>query len=106
MILGEWVRGNQPLARFSIVAFKDIINPALKRAYASAGGKFVDVTEATGAYGPFEETTTLAPYGVIPVPVARVCELTFYCETQNIHARKGGYKLMADLIAASLPRRG
>ena len=106
VILGEWVRGNQPLAQLSIVAFKEIINPALKRAYASAGGKFVDVTAATGAYGPFEETRTLAPYDVIPAPVAAICELTFYCETQNIHARKSGYKLMADLIAASLPRRG
>jgi lysophospholipase L1-like esterase len=105
VILGEWVRGNQSLAQLSVVAFKEIINPALKRAYASAGGKFVDVTAATGAYGPFDETTSLAPYGVLPVPVARVCELTFYCETQNIHARKGGYRLIADLIAASLPRR-
>jgi lysophospholipase L1-like esterase len=105
VILGEWVRGNQTLANLSIVAFKEIINPALKRAYASARGKFVDITAGTGAYGPMTETTTLAPFGVIPVPVARVCQLTFYCDTQNIHARRSGYKLMADLIAESLPRR-
>jgi lysophospholipase L1-like esterase len=106
VILGEWVRGRQDLANLSVVAFQQIINPALKRAYASARGKFVDITAGTGAYGPMTETTTLAPFGVIPVPVARLCELTFYCDTQNIHARRSGYKLMASLIAESLPRRG
>jgi hypothetical protein len=105
VLLGEWVRGRQDLANLSLIAFKEIINPALERAYASARGKFVDITAGTGAYGPMTATTTLDPFGVIPVPVARVCELTFYCDTQNIHARRSGYKLMASLIAESLPRR-
>jgi lysophospholipase L1-like esterase len=105
VILGDWVRGNQSLAELSVVAFRDFINPALKKQYESVKGSFVDVTAATGAYGSLDETTELAPYGVIPRPVAEVCQLTFYCETRNIHARSNGYKLIADLIAKTLPRR-
>jgi lysophospholipase L1-like esterase len=107
VILGQWVgeNPNQDLAKLSVVAFKELINPELKKAYASAGGKFVDVTAATGAYGPLEETTTLAPYGVIPVPVAKACEYSYYCEFRDIHARTIGYQLIAELIVGTLPKR-
>jgi hypothetical protein len=107
VILGAWVGANpnQDLARLSVVAFKSLINPALERAYAAGDGRLVDVTAATGAYGPLEETTTLAPYGEIPVPVAKVCKLTFYCDLRDIHARTSGYRLIAKLIVKTLPRR-
>jgi lysophospholipase L1-like esterase len=108
VILGQWVgpNANQDFARLSIVAFKDFINPALKRAYAAAGGKFVDVTAASGAYGSLEETTSrLGAYGTIPLPVAKVCEYTYYCEYRDIHARTSGYRLIAELIVRTLPRR-
>ena len=58
-----------------------------------------------GAYGPLEETTTLPPYGVIPVPVAKACEYSYYCEFRDIHARTSGYRIIAKLIANTLPRR-
>jgi lysophospholipase L1-like esterase len=108
VILGGWVQGTesaQNLAKLSIVAFQALINPALKAAYASGQGGFVDVTAATGAYGPFDATTTLDPYGVLPVPVATVCELTYYCQFGDIHAKTPGYKLIADLVAGTLPKR-
>jgi lysophospholipase L1-like esterase len=105
VVLAEWVRGRQDLARLSVVAFRELINPALKDAYASAGGRLVDVTAATGAYGPFEDTVDLPPYGVLPVPVAEVCRLTYACEEGDIHARTEGYELIAELIARALPRR-
>jgi lysophospholipase L1-like esterase len=109
VILGAWVSGqpaDQNLARLSVVAFKSLINPALREAYRSVRrGSFVDVTAATGAYGPFEETVTYDPYGVIPKPVAEVCRLTYYCEFRDIHARTDGYRLIASLIAEGLPRR-
>ena len=79
VILGQWVGANpnQDLARLYVVAFSDFINPTLKRAYESAGGRFVDVTAASGAYGSLDETTDrLAGYGTIPLPVAKVCELS------------------------------
>lgn len=108
VILGAWVGTppNQDLARLSVVAFKSLINPALKTAYASAKGQFVDVTAATGAYTPLEQTTTLPPYGTIPVAVAKVCELTSFCHHRDIHMNTEGYAIIADLIARTLPRRG
>jgi lysophospholipase L1-like esterase len=106
VILGGWVRGGQDLAKLSVVAFQQLINPALRKQYESVGGNFVDVTAATGAYGSLDETTTLAPYGVIPVPVAKVCELTYFCRYGDIHANTKGYGLIARLVAATLPRRG
>jgi len=39
------------------------------------------------------------------VPVANVCRLTYYCVYRDIHARTGGYKVIAELIAKTLPRR-
>jgi lysophospholipase L1-like esterase len=108
VILGQWVgpNANQDLARLSNTAFKDFINPTLKKAYEAAGGRFVDVTAATGAYGSLDETTDrLAAYGTIPVPVAKVCEYTYYCEYRDIHARTNGYRLIAELIVGTLPRR-
>lgn len=108
VILGTWVNGDaasQNLAGLSVVAFRSIINPALKDAYASARGRLVDVTAASGAYTPFDQVTTLYPYGSVPVAVARVCELSYYCAFRDIHARTDGYRLIADLIARTLPRR-
>lgn len=106
VILGEWVLSpDHSLATVSVLAFKSFINPALEAAYAEGGGRFVDVTAATGAYGPLEETTTLIPYGAIPVPVAKVCELTYYCQFRDIHARTQGYRIIAKLVADTLPRR-
>jgi len=107
VILGQWVREpvNQDLARLSVTAFKQLINPALANQYESVGGKLVDVTRATGAYGSLDEMTTLEPYGQIPVPVAKVCELTWYCEKGDIHSRRSGYGVIADLIVRTLPRR-
>jgi lysophospholipase L1-like esterase len=104
VILGDWVLGNQSLAQLSVVAFQQLINPALQQSYATAQAGFVDVTAATGAYTPLDQTTDLAPYGTIPVAVAKVCDLTYFCQWQNIHARTSGYGVIAGLIAAALPR--
>jgi lysophospholipase L1-like esterase len=93
------------VAKLSVVAFKDLINPTLEKAYAAVRGDFVDVTAATGAYGSLTRLTDLPPYGRIPLPVARVCELTFFCQYHDIHPRTAGYKIIAELIVATLPVR-
>jgi len=105
VILGEWVTGSpngQELAQLSVTAFQAIINPALQSAYTSAGAQFVDVTAASGAYEPLTELTTLPPYGQVPSPVARVCELTYYCDQQDIHPNPAGYELIAELVLQAL----
>ena len=107
VILGEYLSGasGQQLASLSVTAFKSLINPALSAAYASVGGQMVDVTTATGAYTPLTQTTTLAPYGTIPVAVAKVCSLTYYCQYKDIHPHTDGYKIIADLLLNSLPAK-
>lgn len=109
VILGQWVPGPTPanpdLAKLSVTAFQQFINPSLKAAYESAGGTFVDVTAATGAYGSLDQTTDLAPYGTIPVPVATVCNITFYCSLRDIHPQTSGYTQIADLVAAAVPKQ-
>jgi len=91
------------LAQLSVVAFKALINPALRKLYEAVGASFVDVTAATGAYGSLTQLTDLPPYGRIPVPVAKVCELTFFCEYHDIHPRTAGYTIIAQLIVGTLP---
>jgi lysophospholipase L1-like esterase len=106
VILGLFLQkgaSEKSLAELSVTAFKDLINPTLKTLYASVGGKFVDVTAATGAYGPLTAMTVLAPYGSIPVPVAKVCELTYFCQYQDIHPRTAGYTIIAKLVVGTLP---
>ncbi|SHG53656.1 Lysophospholipase L1 [Jatrophihabitans endophyticus] len=93
------------LASVSVLAFRSLINPQLQAAYARGGASFADVTAATGAYGSQERTTTLQPYGEIPVPVARICTLTYYCQYQDIHPRTEGYRLIAELVTRTLPQR-
>ena len=107
VILGQYVYPSLPataarisLAKLSVVAFKSIINPALTTAYASVGGVLVDVTAATGAYTPLTRTVQLKPYGSVPVAVAKVCALTWYCKEGNIHATTRGYTLIGKLVAA------
>ena len=108
VILGLYLSSEQPdrvLAAASVAGFRDFINPALKEAYESGQGAFVDVTAATDAYVPFDQTTVLPPYGEIPIAVATVCRLTYYCERRDIHAKPEGYLLEAQLIAAVLPKK-
>jgi lysophospholipase L1-like esterase len=110
VLLGAWVRQDVfgtnafNLATSSLTGFDKYVNPGLKKAYSSGHAKFVDVTRATGAYGPFD-TTTFAPYGTIPTPVAKACKLTFFCQFLDIHMRTPGYGIIAKLIAGTLLKR-
>jgi lysophospholipase L1-like esterase len=109
VVLGAWVHAAQfgadtyNLVAGSLTSFATVINPGLRKAYATVGAAFVDVTTATGAFGPFV-TTTIPTYGTVPVPVAEVCELTYFCKDLNIHMTPQGYAVIARLEAATLPR--
>jgi lysophospholipase L1-like esterase len=106
VILGAWVHPpvSKSLATLSVVAFRSLLNPVLKRAYGDNGGRFVDVTKASGAYTPLTKTTVDPPYGRIPVAVADTCTYTWYCSEGNIHPHTVGYQLIAKLIVAALPK--
>jgi lysophospholipase L1-like esterase len=108
VILGLWVTGgqaDQDLARLSVVAFRDFINPTLKEGYESVSGVFVDVTAATGAYGSLDELTPYPAYGDIPVAVATICRISWYCDRRDIHLKAEGYKIIARLITETLPKK-
>lgn len=108
VLLGFYAGGTddqKKLASLSVTAFKALINPALKATYAAAKARFVDITQATGAYTPLDQTTTLAPFGTLPIAAAKVCAISYYCTLRDIHLFTKGYGLMADIIARSLPRR-
>ncbi len=111
VVLGAWVRQDvfgpiaPNLAAQSLTSFATVINPGLRKAYATGGASFVDVTTATGAFGPFV-TTTIPTYGDVPVPVAKVCQLTYFCKDLNIHMQPAGYEIIAKLEAATLPKLG
>jgi len=105
VILGSYVYPTNPgpasaqsLAQLSVVAFKSLINPALSAAYATGNGQFVDVTSASGSYVPLTNTVKSKTYGTIPAAVASVCQLTWFCEKGNIHAKTSGYTLEGALI--------
>lgn len=108
VILGAWLLGTpegRSLANLSTIAFRSSINPALDIEYRAVRGQFVDVTAATGAYTPLDQTTDVPGIGTIPIAVAKICDLTWYCKWQDIHARASGYKIIADLVARTLPKK-
>jgi lysophospholipase L1-like esterase len=107
VILGTYVWPTHPasasatnLAKLSVTAFKSVLNPALAKSYAKSGGSLVDVTRASGAYTSLTRTVHTRTYGTIPVPVAAVCSLTWFCARGDIHPRNPGYTLIGKLIVA------
>jgi lysophospholipase L1-like esterase len=108
VLLGEYVypttspsAAQLSLAQLSVTAFKSLINPTLSAAYGSANGTFVDVTAKTGAYTPLTTTVKDPTFGTIPVAVASVCALTWYCAEGNIHARSSGYTAEGKMIVTA-----
>jgi lysophospholipase L1-like esterase len=101
VVLGLWTKGAAFHATVlsSITGFKTVINPSYVVAYRDSKVSFVDVTSATGAYIPLRTTTVLKPYGRIPVAVADVCTLTWFCAREDIHPKTKGYGRIAALIA-------
>jgi lysophospholipase L1-like esterase len=87
----------------SVALFRDRLNPALRAAYAAAGAPFLDVTALTGGYDPLDRTVDEPPYGRVPEPVARVCELTFYCSRKDLHPTRAGHTLIAEAILRVVP---
>ncbi len=94
--LAAWGRGgkrNHNHARRAQVAYRDVLNPTLRRGYEATGGEFVDVTEATGGYAP------------LPGPVQFICAWTWYCRFHDVHANPAGYAVIGQLVAARLAQQ-
>jgi lysophospholipase L1-like esterase len=108
VFLGAWVSSvlpnGQGLARLSVTLFQDLLNTALEAEYEAVGAKFVDVTAATGGYGPLTEVTQDPAYGPIPTPVAKVCELTYFCRANDVHPTPEGHEAIATAVLAAAGR--
>ena len=110
VVLGAYVQGDsgKQLASASVTVFKDQVNPTLRKAYAKQKIRFADTTTAFGSFIPFSKTTTLAPYGQIPVAVANICKLGWYCAARpggpDIHLRTSGYAKFATVVLKELNR--
>src|SRR3954454_21425565 len=104
IVLGAYVQGDsgRQLAQVSVAIFRDQINPVLKSAYAKQKIRFADTTTAFGSYTLFDQTTTLAPYGQIPVAVANICRLGWFCQPRpdgpDIHLKAAGYSKFAAVV--------
>lgn len=101
VFLGAWVAGDQASRAFataSVGLFRDQLNPVLRGTYTAQHATFVDTTELTNGYDPLTDTTELAPYGQLPVPVARVCALTSYCAAKDPHPTDEGYSVLAEEV--------
>lgn len=108
VFLGAWVSPRFPdgrdLARMSVPLFRDLFNTVLRSEYDKIDARFVDVTAATGAYGSLTETTQDPEYGPIPVPVAKVCTLTYFCEHTDVHPTPEGHRAIADAVLETTGR--
>jgi lysophospholipase L1-like esterase len=104
IFLGAWVWPGVPHERATatVGVFETLFNPVLAEEYARVGATFVDITSATGAYVPLDQTTSAGTYGVVPRAVATACELTFYCEHRDVHARTAGYRFIAERVIDAL----
>jgi lysophospholipase L1-like esterase len=83
------------IARASVVMFRDVVNPALRRTYAQHGARFADVTEEFGAYLPTDPTTAA---GDVPARTALICTETYYCSLGDGHPDPRGHERIADLV--------
>jgi lysophospholipase L1-like esterase len=82
--------------------FKTVVVPTLQKAYSPSNVKLVNILSDVGSFIPWTKEVKYAPYGKIPLAVARTCELTWECVTANAdqHPNNAGYTLMAKEISA------
>jgi lysophospholipase L1-like esterase len=108
VFLGAWVSPSFPdgenLARLSVPMFRNFFNTALEAEYEKIGATFVDVTAATGGYGSLTELTQDPTYGPIPTPVAKVCELTYFCALTDVHPTPAGHETIASAVLTATGR--
>jgi lysophospholipase L1-like esterase len=108
VFLGAWVSpefpDGQSIARFSVSLFRDFFNTALKAEYAKVDAEFVDITATTGGYEPLTDLTQDPTYGQIPTPVAKVCELTYFCEHTDVHPTRAGHETIAAAVLSATGR--
>lgn len=101
--LQAWLTGTTgKVVAVGSVALLEAINTAEATLYTLYGFRVADV--ATTFHTPdFVTQRFVSGYGLLPTNVAYICQYTYMCSQQNIHANVAGYQLIADTFAKMLP---
>lgn len=101
--LAAWLLGNdgQTMAKAS-VTLQEQLNGIIDAAGKAVGAPRADVA-TTFSSTDFTDLVEVKPYGELPLNVARICEWTWMCSRQNIHANDAGYAAMATSVIAAIP---
>jgi lysophospholipase L1-like esterase len=96
--LEEWLNGptGQVVAAASVTLLEGI-NTTESLEYVAYGWRVADVATAFHTLDFLNRRTTA--YGVVPQNVAYICNYTYMCSVQNIHANVAGYQLIANAFA-------
>jgi lysophospholipase L1-like esterase len=97
--LQQWLSGlqGQAVAAASVVLLEGL-NTAEGAEYVAYGWRVADVATAFHSLD-FLNKRPAPPFGLLPQNVAYICNYTFMCSQQNIHANVAGYQLIADAFA-------
>jgi len=74
------------------------LNTVESAEYVLYGWRVADVATAFHTLD-FINKRPAPPFGLLPQNVAYICNYTFMCSQQNIHANVAGYQLIADAFA-------
>jgi lysophospholipase L1-like esterase len=97
--LQQWLNGFQgQLVAIASVAALAAINTTEAALYGLYGFRVADVTSAFRT-GDFLTRRAVPGYGILPTNVAYICQYTYMCSQQDIHANVAGYQLIADAFA-------
>jgi hypothetical protein len=97
--LQEWLNGAQgQVVAAASVGLLEGLNTAESAEYVLYGWRVADVATAFHSLD-FLNKRPAPPYGLLPQNVAYICNYTYMCSLQNIHANVAGYQLIAGAFA-------
>lgn len=97
--LQQWLNGPQgQVVAAASVTLLEGINTAESAEYVLYGWRVADVATAFHSLD-FINKRPAPPFGLLPQNVAYICNDTFMCSQQNIHANVAGYQLIAGAFA-------
>ena len=100
--LASWLTGLQgKVVAIASVGLLQALNTAEATLYSGHGFKIADVGTAFHSTD-FLTQRTVPGYGALPLNVAYICQYTYMCQVNNIHANVAGYQLIADTFLHQL----
>ncbi|MDG3010611.1 SGNH/GDSL hydrolase family protein [Rhodococcus sp. D2-41] len=104
--LAGWIKGGLSRVEADATAvLNNLLSATIVQANIANGFRTADVLSAfsNNDFGNFEN---VPPYGSLPRNVARICQWTWMCSMNNIHANDQGYQVIADTFLPLLTSSG